>query len=177
MKLSVAARTTVALLLPPVVGGVVWLALLRPLAEGAITGLHGWRAEETALARVADHAEELASGHLVDATEQVGWLRDRLRPGAAATFLEEVARVATALAIDTVEVRRPGTENDPATGLHLEQVALRVIAPYAKVVALWDRLQQRQETAVCHWISLRRYGDQVAATFQVALPVDPGGAS
>ncbi len=177
MKLSVGARTTLALLLPPVVGGMVWLVLLRPVGVGAAATLRGWRTEEGELERVADHAEELAAGHLVDAMEQVGWLRDRLRPGAAATFLEAVARAATALAIDTVEVRRPGTENDPTTGLHLEQVAMRVVAPYAKVAALWGRLQRTQETAVCRWISLRRYGDQVAATFLVALPVDPGGAS
>lgn len=177
MKLSRGARTSLALLLPPVVGGMVWLALLRPLGGSVVAGRQGWRVEEGELERLADHAEELAGGHLVDAMEQVGWLRDRLRPGAAATFLEEVARAATALAIDTVEVRRPGTQNDPATGLHLEQVAMRVVAPYGKVVALWDRLQRTQETAVCRWISLRRYGDQVAATFQVALPVDPGGRS
>jgi len=177
MKLNHAARTTLALLLPPVVGGVVWLALLHPVGEEVATGHQAWRAEDVELERVADHAEELAGGHLIAAMEQVAWLRDRLRPGAAATFLEDVARVATALAIDKVEVRRPGTVNDPATGMRLEQVAMRVVAPYAKIAVLWDRLQRRQQTAVCHRVALRRYGDEVAATFQVALPVDPGGAS
>jgi len=177
MKLNHAARTTLAVFLPPLMGGAAWLALLHPVDKGVVAGHQAWRAEEVELEQVAGHAEELAAGHLVDAMEQVVWLRDRLQPGAAATFVEEVARVATELSIETVEVRRPGTENDSATGLRLEQVALRVVAPYAKIAVLWDRLQRRQETAVCRWISLRRYGDEVAATFQVALPVDLERAS
>jgi len=177
MKLSHAARTTLAILLPPLLGGAAWLALLQPVENGVAAGHQAWKAEAVELERVAGHAEELAAGHLVDAMEQVVWLRDRLLPGAAATFVEAVARAATELSIETVEVRRPGTQRDPATGLHLEQVAMRVVAPYAKIAVLWDRLQRRQETAVCRWISLRRYGDEVAATFQVVLPVDPVGAS
>ena len=175
MKLSRVAQATVALLLPPLAGGVVWFTVVRPVGNRIAEGRRAWQAEATELARVADQAEALAAGHLVDAMEQVGWLRDHLRPGAAASFLEAVAREAAVLGIEQVEVRRPGTENDPTTGLRLEQVALRVVAPYAKIAALWERLQRHQETALCHRMGLRRYGDQVAATFQVSLPVDPGG--
>jgi len=177
MKLSRVGLAALALLLPPAVGGVVWLLLLHPVGGKVVTSHQAWGGEESELTEVAEHAEELAGGHLIDAMAQVVWLRDRLRPGAAAAFLEEVARAAAELSIETVEVRRPGTENDPTTGMHLERVAMRVVAPYAKIAALWARLQQRQETAVCSGLSLRRYGDQVAATFQVALPVDSGGAS
>ncbi len=173
MKLRASARAALALLLPPLAGGVVWLTLLRPVEREATAARRVWQAEAGRVEKLADHATELADGHLVEAMEQVAWLRERLRPGAAATFLEEVARASEALSIESVEVRRPGSERDPATGLRLDQVALRVVAPYAKIVRLWSRVQRHQATALCHRISLSRYGDRVAATFQVALPVAP----
>jgi len=163
----------VALLGPPLLGVVIYLAAVRPLAGRAVAARAAWEAEERQLATVADHAEALATGHLLDALDQVAWLRDRLRPGAAAAFMEEVERAAAAARVGSVEYRRPGSGVDPTAGVRIERVALRVVAPYRRIADLWRRLDG-QPTAFCQEMRLHRYGDRVAATFMVELPVDGG---
>jgi len=174
MKMAQNGVVTLVLFLGPVVAGLAWLLLLRPLDAGVVAAEQAWQQEEATQNEVASHADELAGGHLIEAMEQVEWLRDRLRPGAGAAFVEAVGRAAAQLGVGAVEVQRPGTENDPTTGLRLERVALRVVAPYPKIAALWHLLEARQETASVTTLSLSRYGDQVAAIFEVALPVNLG---
>ncbi|MGD2062168.1 MAG: hypothetical protein PVF51_01155 [Nitrospirota bacterium] len=159
-----------AVALPCLVAGTFYGLAVRPLLDDGDEARERWYVAITALDATVQRSRAITDGSLGNAMVCSRWIEQRVPTAAApAAFLERLQELGAELGIALFEYDYGTSQGIGDTGYRADPIEVRVVAPYAAVGALWERIERMDRAIAWRTLRTRRYGDRVAATFTVEL--------
>jgi hypothetical protein len=171
-------RLVVAATLPCLLAGTFYGLAVQPVIHGGKRVMASWNGIVDALGGTVQRSHAIAGGSLREVAVCAKWIEQRVPATVApAAFLEELQEIGAELGIERFEYHSGTARAIGDTGYRADPIEVRIVAPYAALLAFWQRIEPMDRPLAWTTLRLRRYGGGVAATFVIELLSRPAVAA